>query len=355
MQKKTLGTQGLQVGAQGLGCMNLTGFYGKPFDKKTALAAVDKALELGVTFFDSSDAYGHHTIGFGENERFLGEALRAKRDRAVIGTKFGFLESAAGRGGDKNLSEKGVNSTTVRADPSYVQSACEASLKRLGVDHIDVYFAHRLSPDVPVEETVGAMAGLVKAGKVRHLGLCGVSAELLKRAAAIHPVAALESEWSLWTRDIEYEVLAVARSLGTGIVTYAPLGRGFLTGELRSFDDLARDDFRRTFPRFQGENFKRNLELVDHVKKVANEKGCTGPQLALAWLNAQGNDVIPIPGAERPEYVIDNVGALDVKLTAEDLAAIDAIFPLGAAAGARYANMTQVSDAVDTTKLGKAS
>ena len=350
----TLG--GLKMGAQGLGCMNLTGFYGKPFDADAALRAVDKALELGVTLLDSSDTYGHYTVGFGGNEAFLAKAIKGKRDKAVVATKFGFLPAKDGSGpSGRNIAAEGVNATTVRADPEYVKWACDGSLQRLGVDVIDLYFAHRLSPEVPVEETVGAMADLVKAGKVRAIGLCGVSAELLSRAVAVHPIAALESEWSLWTRDLEYEVLGVARRLGVGIVTYAPLGRGFLTGQLRSFDDLAADDYRRAFPRFQGENFKKNLELVDHVNQLAKEKNCTPAQLALAWLHAQGEDVVPIPGAETAEYVEENTGALDVKLSREELDAIDAIFPLGAAAGARYPNMSQVSDAVDLTRLGSAA
>lgn len=353
MKKKSLG--GLEVGAQGLGCAGLTGFYGRPFDGAAAAAAVHAALDHGVTFFDTSDSYGHATeFGFGCNEEFLGKALKGRRNEAVIGTKFGFLPSAGGVQNGAHLAERGVSATTVRADPGYIRSACEASLKRLGVDYIDLYFAHRLSPEVPVEETVGAIAELVRAGKVGHIGLCGVSAELLDRAAAVHPIAALESEWSLWTRDIEYEVLAVARRHNIGIVTYAPLGRGFLTGQLKSFDDLPLDDLRRTFPRFQGENFKKNLELVDHIHEMARQKGCTAPQLALAWLDAKGDDVVPIPGGERPEFVIDNVGALGVELSAQDVEAIDAIFPLGAASGARYANMSNVSDAVDTSKLATA-
>jgi aryl-alcohol dehydrogenase-like predicted oxidoreductase len=246
-----------------------------------------------------------------------------------------------------------VDSSNFRADPDYVKSACEASLQRLGVDCIDLYFAHRLSPAVPVEDTVGAMADLVKAGKVRFLGLSGVSATSLSRAASVHPITALESEWSLWTRDIEYEVLPVARQLGIGIIAYAPLGRGFLTGQVRSFDALAPDDVRRTFPRFQGANFERNLQLVEHIKQLARKRNCTPAQLALAWLHVQGSDVVPIPGGERPEQVSENVGALDVQLNADELSVIDSIFPLGAAAGARYPDMSHVSDGVDPSQHRK--
>jgi aryl-alcohol dehydrogenase-like predicted oxidoreductase len=345
---------GLVVGAQGLGCNNLTGFYGKAFDEQVALRTIDKALELGVTLLDTSDTYGHSTVGFGGNEVFVAKAIKGRRSRVVVATKFGFVPQAAGDRAKTNKVEEGVTSASVRGDPEYVKTACEGSLERLGVDYIDLYFAHRVSPDVPVEETVGAMADLVKAGKVRYLGLCGVSASLLSRAASIHPIAVLESEWSLWTRDIEYEMLSVARRLGTGIMPYAPLGRGFLTGQLRSFEDLPPDDFRRSFPRFQGENFARNLKLVDHVRALAKGKNCTPAQLALAWLHAQGNDVVPIPGSDTPQYVAENVGALNVRLTADELSAIDAIFPLGAASGDRYPNMSQISDAVDASRLRKA-
>lgn len=350
MKTKKLGD--LEVGAQGLGCAGLTGFYGRPFDGEAANAAVTAALDSGVTFFDTSDSYGHATeFGFGCNEEFLGKALKGRRHEAVIGTKFGFLPSAGGIQNGAHLSERGVSAATVRADPAYIRSACEASLKRLGVDYIDLYFAHRLSPEVPVEETIGAMAGLIEEGKVGHIGLCGVSSHLLERAAAVHPIAALESEWSLWTRDIEHEVLAVARRHNIGVVTYAPLGRGFLTGQLKTFEDLPPDDLRRTFPRFQGDNFRKNLELVDHIHALANKKGCTAAQLALAWLDAKGPDVVPIPGGERPEFVLDNVGALAVDLSDEEIAAMDDVFPLGVASGARYANMSNVSDAVDIGKL----
>lgn len=332
-----LGSAGLKVGAQGLGCLNLTGYYGRAFDKRSALATVSRAFEVGATLLDTGDIYGaHFGPGFGANEEFVGKAIRGRRSEVSLATKFGLVDT-------KSVGDDG---RTIRGDAPYVQSACDASLRRLGVDHIDLYYCHRVDPSVPVEETVGAMAELVKAGKVRFLGLSAVSAATLSRAATVHPITALESEWSLWTRDIEADVAPRARELGIGIVPYAPLGRGFLTGQVRSHDDLAPDDYRRTSPRFQGDNFARNLELVDRVRILARQKNCTMPQIALAWLHAQGDDVVPIPGADRPSYVSENVGALNVELGPDELASIEAIFPVGAAAGARYADMSTVSDAV---------
>jgi aryl-alcohol dehydrogenase-like predicted oxidoreductase len=335
MIRKTELGNGLEVGAQGLGCMNLTGFYGRPFDEPVALATVKQALDLGITLLDTADEYGTVTqAGFGGNEKFVGKAIRGRRDEVVLVSKFGFVNP-----------DEAVDDRKVRGDAAYVKASCDASLSRLGVDHIDLYFCHRLDPRVELEETIGAMADLVAAGKVRHIGLSAVSADSLRQAARVHPITALESEWSLWTRDIEYEVVPAARELGVGIMPYTPLGRGFLTGQLRSFDDLAPDDYRRQSPRFQGENFAKNLELVEHVKKLAESKGCTTPQLALAWLHAQGDFVVPIPGADRPEYVAENVGALDVQLSKNEVDAINDVFPLNAAAGARYTDMAHVSDA----------
>jgi aryl-alcohol dehydrogenase-like predicted oxidoreductase len=342
----TLGKLGLQVGAQGLGCNNLTGFYGRAFDEKFAQRTVDLALDLGVTLLDTADVYGvGGDIGFGGNEIFVGKAIRGRRGDVVLTSKFGWLDQPDRSASQKEVAQWGVNASSVRVDPEYMRSACDASLQRLGVDYIDLYFCHRLVPDVPVEETVGAMAELVEAGKVRFLGLSSVSSEALSRACAVHPITAVESEWSLWTRDIESEVLSVARRLGVGIIAYAPLSRGMLTGQVRSYDDLGEDDFRRYSPRFQEGNFERNLALVDHITGLAQKKGCTPSQLALAWLHAQGDDVVPIPGADRPEFVSENVGALEIELDAEELSTIDMVFPLGVTAGARYADMSSVSDA----------
>jgi aryl-alcohol dehydrogenase-like predicted oxidoreductase len=336
IRKTSIGPSGLEVGGQGLGCMNLTGFYGRPFDEQEGIRTVQTALDLGVTLLDTADTYGQSTdTGFGGNEAFVGKAIRGRRDEVVLATKFGLVNRAEATDGQ-----------SIRGDRAYVRSACDASLGRLGVEHIDLYFCHRLDPRVPVEETIGAMAELITAGKVRYLGVSAVSAQSLAAAAAVHPITALESEWSLFTRDIEVEVVPLARKLGVAIVPYAPLGRGFLTGQVRSFDDLAPDDFRRTAPRFQPGNFERNLDLVEHIKKLADDKHSSTAQIALAWLHAQGPDVVPIPGADRPGFVADNAAALDVPLTADDLAGIEAVFPFGAAAGARYGDMRQVSDAI---------
>ncbi|MFE3280837.1 aldo/keto reductase [Nocardia sp. NPDC059239] len=345
-----LGPSDLEVGAQGLGCQNLTGCYGRQFDEDSAIATLNRALDLGVTLLDTADSYGpsegitNQYAHFGGNEEFVGRAISHRRDEVVLASKFGYVDTA-----------KVSNGRHVRADREYVREACTDSLRRLGVEHIDLYICHRLDPTVEVEETVSAMAELIQEGKVRYIGLSAVSADSLRRAAAVHPITALESEWSLWTRDIEYGMVETARDLNVGIMPYAPLGRGFLTGHLRRFEDLSPGDPRRRSPRFQGENFARNLELVDVVKSLADDKGCTASQLALAWLHEQGDFVVPIPGADRPEFVEENLGALDVRLTDADLAMIDATFPLNVAAGARYADMSSVSDAAptDATLKGK--
>jgi aryl-alcohol dehydrogenase-like predicted oxidoreductase len=316
VEQRQLGA-GLSVSALGLGCMGMSQFYG-PADEAESLATIERALKLGVTFLDTADSYGE-----GHNERLLGRVLPRRRDAFVIATKFGFVK------------EGGV---VRRLDgrPDYVHEACDASLQRLGVEHIDLYFAHRLDPNVPLEETVGAMADLVTQGKVRHLGLCEVSAEEVRRAHAVHPIAAVQSEYSLWARDVEAEVLPTLRELGIGFVPYSPLGRGFLTGAIRSLDGLSADDYRRRQPRFQPDNLGRNLAIVDRLSELAAELRATPAQLALAWLLHQGDDIVPIPGTKHSERVAENVAAEDVRLSAEQLARLDRAAPLGAAAGARY-------------------
>jgi len=324
MQTRRLGRQGLVVSAQGLGCMGMSEFYG-PADDAESIATIHRAIELGVTFIDTADMYGPYT-----NEELVGRAIAGRRHEVVLATKFGIVRTA-------DPSYRGL-----RGDPAYVRQSCDDSLRRLGTDYIDLYYLHRADPQTPIEDTVGAMADLVAAGKVRFIGLSEVAPETLRRARATAPISALQNEWSLWSRDLEDEVVPTARELGIGIVPYSPLGRGFLTGQIRSIDDLAPDDFRRTSPRFQGENFQRNLQLVDRVREIAAEKGVTPAQLALAWLHAQGDDVVPIPGTKHRRYLEENVAALDIKLTAEDRRRIEEVAPKGAAAGERYPNMAYV-------------
>ncbi|QEL54313.1 aldo/keto reductase [Chromobacterium paludis] len=320
MQKRTLGRNGPQVSALGLGCMGMSAFYG-PHDDAESLSTLDAALDLGVNFLDTADMYGPYT-----NELLLAKLLARRRGEVVLATKFGIVLDPA------QPDRRGVN-----GHPDYVRSSCEGSLKRLGVDHIDVYYLHRVDPKVPIEETVGAMAELVRTGKVRYLGLSEASAETLRRAAAVHPIHALQSEYSLWTRDPEDGALAACREVGASLVAYSPLGRGFLTGAIRSPDDFAPDDFRRGNPRFQGENFQRNLALVDKVRALAAAKGCSPAQLALAWLLAQGDDIVAIPGARKQANLRDNLGALAVRLGDGDAAELDAVFGDGQVRGQRYA------------------
>jgi len=318
MKYRTLGRQGLKVSMVGLGCMGMSDFYG-PHDEGESVATIHRAIELGVTFFDTADMYGPFT-----NEVLLGKALAGKRDKVVLATKFGVERNEAG-------DFLGINGR-----PDYVRAACDASLKRLGVERIDLYYQHRPDPDVPIEETVGAMAELVRAGKVCCLGLSEADPETIRRAHAVHPITALQTEYSLWSREPEREILATTRELGIGYVAYSPLGRGFLTGQIKRFEDFAPDDWRRTNPRFKGENFARNLALVERITEIARDKGVPPAQLALAWVLAQGEDITAIPGTRHPAYLEQNAGAVDIVLSAAELARIDEAFPLDAAVGERY-------------------
>jgi aryl-alcohol dehydrogenase-like predicted oxidoreductase len=325
MEQRKLGNHGLTVSELGLGCMGMSEFYGEGDDEES-IATIHRALELGVNLLDTADAYGPFT-----NEQLVGRAIADRRDQVVLATKFG---NVRGPNGER---------LGVRGDPDYVREACDGSLRRLGVDHIDLYYQHRVDPNTPIEETVGAMKELVEQGKVRYLGLSEAAPGTIRRAHEVHPISALQTEYSLWTRDPEDEVLPTVRELGIGFVAYSPLGRGFLSGQIQSPDDFAEDDFRRANPRFQGENFQRNLQLVERVEEIAAEKDVTPGQLAIAWLLHQGEDIVPIPGTKRRKYLEENVAAADVSLSRDDLQRIDEAAPAGAAAGDRYSDMSPVN------------
>ena len=325
MEQRTLGNEGLSVSALGLGCMGMSEFYGTA-DEQESINTIHRALDMGVDFLDTADMYGPFT-----NERLVGRAIKKRRESVVLATKFGNVRSEEG-------GFLGINGS-----PDYVRTACDASLKRLGVDHIDLYYQHRVDTEVPIEETVGAMAELVEAGKVLYLGLSEAAPETIRRAHAVHPISALQTEYSLWTRDVEEAILPTVRDLGIGFVAYSPLGRGFLSGRIKNIDDLDPDDYRRNHPRFTGDNFQKNLDLVAKVEEIAREKGVTPSQLALAWVLGQGEDIVPIPGTKHVKYLEENVAALNVQLTAEDMRRLEEAFPAGATSGDRYANMSTVN------------
>jgi aryl-alcohol dehydrogenase-like predicted oxidoreductase len=324
MKTRKLGSQGLEVSAEGLGCMGMSEFYGNA-DESEAVRTIRRALELGVNFLDTADMYGPFT-----NEKLVGRAIADRRDDVVLATKFGNVRTEDG------------GRLGIRGDAEYVREACDASLQRLGTDHIDLYYQHRVDKEVEIEETVGAMKELVEAGKVRHLGLSEASAETIRRANAVHPITALQTEYSLWTRDPEDQILPTIRELGIGYVAYSPLGRGFLSGRFQSPDDFEEGDFRKHHPRFQGDNFQKNLELVERVKEIADEKGVTPGQLALAWVLAQGEDIVPIPGTTKVKNLEENVAAAEIELSDDELARLDEAAPKGVAAGDRYADMSSI-------------
>ncbi|MDF2960709.1 MAG: aldo/keto reductase [Paenibacillus sp.] len=318
MEKRVLGSSGLEVSALGLGCMSMSDFYNSDWDDEESIKTIHRALELGVNFLDTSDMYG-----IGKNEELVGTAIKNRRDRVILATKYGVVRS-----NDRDF--WGING---RAE--YVKAACEASLRRLGVDHIDLYYQHRIDPYTPIEESIGAMAELVKEGKVRYIGLSEASPDMIRRAHVVHPITAVQTEYSLWSRDIEDEILPTCRELGIGFVAYSPLGRGFLTGTIQRYEDLKFDDIRRNFPRFQGQNLQENLKFVARIQEIAAEKGCTAPQLALKWILTQGNDIVPIPGTKRSKYLEDNIGASKLELTDSDLQRINEVAPKNVAAGHR--------------------
>ena len=325
MQTRKLGSQGLEVSELGLGCMGMSEFYGTG-DEEESMATIHRAIELGVTFLDTADMYGPFT-----NEKLVGKAISDRRDQVILATKFGNERKEDG-------TRVGVN-----GKPDYVRKACDDSLQRLGVDHIDLYYQHRVDTETPVEETWGAMKELVEAGKVQYLGISEAAPETIRKANSVHPISALQTEYSLWSRDVEDEILPTVRELGIGFVAYSPLGRGFLTGQIQNFEDLPEGDYRRNSPRFQGDNFDKNLELVEKVRQIAEEKGVAPSQLALAWLLAQGEDIVPIPGTKRRKYLEENAAATDIQLTDEDLTRIDEVAPKDVAAGDRYPDMSTVN------------